>query len=378
MTRVWWSGGVALSLLVPFAGAPALAAVAPPAKYAVYDVGALGGRSSEVTTVVRGDGVVYAAGYVDDGASRAAVWTVTLATGRVTGQDLGALPGDASSRAFGVTAAGVVAGNSTPADGISLRVVLWHPGAVGCSVTSTTGVCMTVLGPGEGTAIDRDGDLVVGRVDFSAGRPGRAATWTSSQVDGWVMTPLPLPDATVSSGALSVAPAGAVVGGSAHLADFWPGVVWTESGLARRLVPPRSGYPVAAGYVVGINDAGLATGYVRYSSPSSGYSLPVVWSPGPGDVTATPLPVPTDRKGYPYVGYAYSVNSAGTVVGVTNFAAARWAAGSYSYTDLNTTLGKASTVTLKRANSVDDVGDIGGLANFRVQTHGFVLVPRTS
>jgi probable HAF family extracellular repeat protein len=255
---------VRAGFLITVAGA--LSVLSPPwalaqtSAYTILDLGATIGGGVSFPGRVNNAGIVvgragYDAGAVvgtsNTGAAvRAFVWT---ANGGM--RDLGTLPGDSGSEAFGINGNGQVVGASSGPQGI--RAILWNSNGI------------RVLDPLPGSQSSKafainDSGVVVGTASSAQGQ--RAVRWTPS---GQIRDLGTLVGDT-SSEALAINGGGLAVGYSQGPTGT-RAVLWTPGGQIREL-PPLPGATYSRAFA--INDAGVVVG----TSSSANGIRAVVWS----------------------------------------------------------------------------------------------------
>lgn len=251
---------------------------------------------------------------------------VVLAGGGVT--SLAALPGNGSTKAYGINASGTVVGVATDSGG-TVRPVMW----TGSGVQNLS----SQLGGGSGTArAINDAGAVVGYITSSSGN-------RAFLVDG---SGASLLAGGSNDGAMAISSNGLIagyvsLGGHAHAA------LWTDFGLT------DLGFLGNASYGEGVNDLGEVVGYAGYAD---GSLRALMWdSSGVHDLNSY-LPVGSSMV----LTEAAAVNDAGQIIGE-----ARLANGDYHAFLLSPQVSTASSVPEPVAMALFLVMIIGMIATRR-------------
>jgi probable HAF family extracellular repeat protein len=258
------------------------------------------------------------------------------------GQDLGVLPGDNQTSAFGVNDAGGVVGQSADGSG-NIRAFYWNgtmqalttPGSRGAAYAISSGATEYAVG-----------------YENLPGQEHRAVVWTLPSL-------VPAALDAAGSNALGVNDAGAVVGtycfsGCGGSGAVWHGVIWVVGTSGRTDIPPLSGYGYA--YATDINNQGLAVGgsYGPGIADEGGY----LRLAGGGLIPLPPLPGYSNSAGF-----AVSDVAAGQVFVVGRSSDAEGSTERATQWTVNATSGTiVATVALEQrwAEGVNLAGDVAG------------------
>jgi probable HAF family extracellular repeat protein len=300
--------------------------------------------------------------------------------------DLGPLPGDYSSAAFGINATGQVVGASRNASGFS-RAVLWTNG------TPTDLGAQRGDSPSVAYAINAQGQVVVDSLG-SPSVPPLAFLWASGS-----MTELPPLPGTATSAAYGINDQGQVVGESTGHAVLWTNGTPTDLGTWPIDSTSVASAINAQGQVVGASGPSGARHAVLWAGDSM-INLPLLSAPRSEDSAAYAINAQGQVVGETssfavlwangnatnlgtldddIISVAYGINAQGQVVGGSRGGpsgtehAVLWADG--GVTDLNTLLVSGSGITLLEARAINDSGQIvcdGVVAGVQ---HAFLLTP---
>jgi probable HAF family extracellular repeat protein len=337
----------ALVALIVAIGAQASVSSSVAQRYAVVDLGTLGGMVSQATGINQ-PGVVSGLATTSGGGTHAALWD----DGQIV--DLGTL-GGTSGVAIDVNPRGRAVGVSTNPVGVN-RAFLWEDG-----VMSDLG---SLGGPiGRANRINPRGEIV--GFSSTADGPIHATHWYGGTTT----------DLGTFGGSFSLAAginsAGEVVGAATYPDGLERGALWTHGAMIDLdALPPA--YPNSR--AIRINDRDQAVGWAA-TAPGVveqivGATHAVLWSAGEVVDLGTLGGGPTSR--------AYGINNLTQVVGTARTAAGAdhaflWRDG--LITDANDLLPADSGWTLTIALGIDEQGAIVGQGIHDGQRHAFLLEP---
>lgn len=339
-------------------------------RYAFTDLGVLGGLDSLAWTL-NGSGQVIGHADTSPGSKNhgfhAFLWTPAVPNG-TSGvmTDLGTLPGDGNSTAHGINAAGLIAGESDAADFSSSRAyvddgTMYDLGGFGGSFSSSNGINAS----GEITGYSQLPDGYDHAFLWVPGKPGG--------VKGKMYNLGTLPGQPSSVGE-AINDTGTIAGETldtnfiSHAMIWQPGTVNGTSGVMTALPEPPGTQSSGA---LGINDGGQVVGQLQ---TADGQLHAYVYDGG----------VMTDLGTLPGGSFsaAYSINASGLAVGYAE-TAVRGNDHAVAFTggrviDLNSFLpgsAKSAGVVLTTAYGVNDAGQIVGVATIGGHLRGYLLTP---
>ncbi len=348
---------LALALFCLFSGSRIAAAIT---LYSVTDLGDFpGGANQSQAFGINAFGQVVGFG---QNASRNRAFLSSIAPdGSIVLNDLGQLPGLASTSATSINSFGQVVGGSS--DGDKGRAYLWQPAVA----NGTSGTMFEVLGlPGEKNHSTATGINARGQVIGISS--GQAYLWTPTSPNGTTGSAVSLggvPNGVGGSLAYGVNTSGQVVGiagttAGSHASLWTPTTPNGSTGSMVDLGNLPGG--VGASQATAINDAGAVVG----NSVTATGQHAFLWTPNPnGGGAMTDL---GDLDGGNDISAAYGINSSNEVVGNSNSAdsdhAFVWKAGD-GMLDVNTlTDASGAAWTLRFAQSINDAGQIVGSGTF--------------
>ena len=317
--------------------------------YTVTDLGLLPGGSITAASGISSNGLVVGSGDTDTAFSLPFLWTA--------GPGLSVVDPVNSQFAFGagVNAAGVVVGSELNNDS----------GAFRAFVNDGSGATDIPILPGGAnnfaTAINNSGTVAGYSETTSAGGDVMAFSYS-----GGVLTALGTLSGGTTSQANAINTSGHIVGQSDSSASsdlhpaIWIGSGWTDLGVFSN--------DYLSGAATAISNADQVAGTLN--AASGGGSTGFLWTASGGMTLLGALISGGDSQ-------AYGVNSAGTVVGTSDYVAFLYS-NSKMY-DLNTLLDSSSTGwQLNEALAINDQGQIAGTGLYDDQQRAFLLTPLTS
>ncbi|MFO0828168.1 MAG: hypothetical protein U0572_08455 [Phycisphaerales bacterium] len=342
MPRIHLTGPVAAAL---FASA---SVVATPPAYTVTEIPTLGLANngfepgSVANCVTAGATVGYSITFVDD----RNIHAFRLTNGELT--DLGVLPGDEHSMAFGANAAGDAVGVSYVLGNLTAHGVRWN----------TTGAPV-LLGSIEPRDINSAGAI--------AGSTPVAGALGTSHATLLVGT---------SSTDLGTLGGPSSMGFALNEQNWVVGESLLSDNRTTRAFVWRNGAMLNLGTLGGATSRALDIDGLRVVGIADTTTQPhaTMWTLNADGSLASK----TDLGTLPgaTASAAYSVNASGVVVGTSNDRATRWTGG--AIVDLNTLIDAESGWTLTRANSIDAAGRIAGVGKHGGVWRAFVLTPHNA
>jgi probable HAF family extracellular repeat protein len=266
------------------------------------DLGTLGGASSYAADINGGNTVV---GWSETSSGTTHAFRWTAADGMV---DLGALPGDAMSRAVAVLDA--PAQNGALILGVSGEDGRWTP-VVWSSSGSISALSIPLI-PGFGTALPMGFNAHGDVVGSDAGGIGLQQGWIWSQSDGKYNLSANVEGGSNEGAASDVTPSGLVVLTTRaytcrHTTECWRTYRWSQTKGYDPLGTPGND-PEANVTGLALNETGTVAGWATASASS--VTTPYRWDSNTGFTLLANYA--TGSSGY---GYGTAVSSNGTVVG---------------------------------------------------------------